>query len=171
VQGGPKAPPVGLGCRAWFSLYYIAQRGLLQILALPITRIQGNVEYFISTAFLRLEAVCLAVSSAHCSFITLTWCYPVCTPASHLQSFINTANHKVTGLFVLPTAGTVTAANVKVGISRLLETCVIPTGEAMAVVKVCLFVLIRSSCLGLARAVAAAASAHDAISNTGTRSR
>jgi len=73
-----------------------------------------------------------------------------------LQSFINTANHKVTGLFVLPTAGTVTAANVKVGISRLLETCVIPTGEAMAVVKVCSFVVIRSSCLGLARAVAAA---------------
>jgi hypothetical protein len=49
--------------------------------------------------------------------------------------FVNTATHSVTGLFALPTRGTVTSAMVQIGESRVLETVVVANGDVAQLVR------------------------------------
>eukprot|EP01083_Nonionella_stella_P295751 1005054_1 len=72
-----------------------------QTFALPISQVDFNIEFHVSTAFGKLNAV-----------------------------WVNSSNQKINAIFAFPLKGTVTSVNIRIGKERLLETAVISNDDA-----------------------------------------
>jgi len=83
-----------------------ARQGPNPIYSLPLTGYHADVEFHISTAFVRLNL-----------------------------RFKNTSSTSVDGVFALPLLGTVTSAEIGIGHSRIVETVVIPNGSVEQLTK------------------------------------